>query len=283
MYKIVATDMDETFLDHDHQIPEANLEALRRMRELGVLLVPSSGRSYPSIMHNFEHVDPELFEGSYIISYNGGFINRFGDPEPLTTCGLGKERTELVYRRGRELGLCMHIAVADGRYFICDAPQSELDYLSSLNGIVYFKAADEPDLSFLDGLDIVKILYMSEDFEYLRGLGSDLAGFARDHEIDLTYSSGRYLEFMPAGVNKGTGLIKLAEILGIPIDQTIGVGDSANDLEMIQAAGLGLGVSNVSDDVRPHCDVVLDTSGEEGAFMEIVDRFLVGSDGPDRA
>ena len=44
MYRLVASDMDETFLDADHAIPEANLRALRRMRELGVLFVPSSGR-----------------------------------------------------------------------------------------------------------------------------------------------------------------------------------------------------------------------------------------------
>lgn len=274
MYRIVATDMDETFLDHDHQIPQGNLEAIKRMRELGVMFVPSSGRSYPSIMANFAHLDPELLEGSYIISYNGGFINRFGDPTPLTTCGLGKERTEKVYQVGRELGYCMHIAVADGRYFICDAPQSELDYLSSLSGIVYFKAADEPDLSFLDGLDIVKILFMSDDFEELQQRGASLADFARELEIDLTYSSGRYLEFMPAGINKGTGLRRLAELLGVPVEETIGVGDSANDREMIRDAGLGVGVANVTDDVRPYCDVVLDTAGPDGAFPEIVERFL---------
>ena len=46
MYRLVASDMDETFLAHDHSIPQANIEAIRRMRELGVLFVPASGRSY---------------------------------------------------------------------------------------------------------------------------------------------------------------------------------------------------------------------------------------------
>ena len=43
MYRLVASDMDETFLAHDHSIPQANIEAIRRMRELGVLFVPASG------------------------------------------------------------------------------------------------------------------------------------------------------------------------------------------------------------------------------------------------
>lgn len=44
MYRLVASDMDETFLDADHAIPASNLQALKRMRELDVLFVPSSGR-----------------------------------------------------------------------------------------------------------------------------------------------------------------------------------------------------------------------------------------------
>ena len=47
MYRLVASDMDETFLDSNHAIPEANIRALKRMKGLGgVLLVPSSGRWY---------------------------------------------------------------------------------------------------------------------------------------------------------------------------------------------------------------------------------------------
>ena len=46
MYRIVASDMDETFLGSDHGIPEANVRAVGRLREEGVLFVPASGRSY---------------------------------------------------------------------------------------------------------------------------------------------------------------------------------------------------------------------------------------------
>ena len=79
---------------------------------------------------------------------------------------------------------------------------------------------------------------------------------------------------MPAGVDKGTGLTRLADMLGIPMSEVIAVGDSANDLSMIKAAGLGVGVANVTDDVRPYCDAVLETAGTDGAFPELVERFL---------
>lgn len=274
MYRLVASDMDETFLDADHAIPEANLRALRRMRELGVLFVPSSGRWYSSIMDNFTGEARELLEGSYVLSYNGGFINRVGDPEPLTTCGLSRACAEELYARGRELGLAMHINVADGHVFVPDADDDERAYLASISGVTHVNSKDHPDLSFLEGRDIVKILYVNRDFDALQELGASLAPVAERLGVEVTFSSKRYLEFMPAGVNKGTGLARLAEMLEIPLSEVIAVGDSANDLSMIQAAGLGVGVANVTDDVRPSCDVVLNTTGMDGAFEELVERFL---------
>ena len=274
VYRLVASDMDETFLDSNHAIPPANLRALRRMRELGVLFVPSSGRWYSSIMDNFPGEARELLEGSYVLSYNGGFINRVGDPEPLTTCGLSRACAEELYARGRELGLAMHINVADGHVFVPDADDDERAYLASISGVTHVNSKDHPDLSFLEGRDIVKILYVNRDFDALQELGASLAPVAERLGVEVTFSSKRYLEFMPAGMNKGTGLARLAEMLEIPLSEVIAVGDSANDLSMIQAAGLGVGVANATDDVRPSCDVVLDTTGMDGAFEELVERFL---------
>lgn len=274
MYKLVATDMDETFLDHDHQIPEANIRAMQRMKELGVLFVPSSGRWYSSIMDNFAHLDPAMLEGSYVISYNGGFINRVGDPNPLTSCGIGRACAEELYALGRELGKCMHVNVADGHVFVCDAPEAERTYLEKISGVTHFSSAEHTDLSFLDSRDIVKLIFMDPDFEGLQQLGRELEPMAQRLGVEITFSSKRYLEFMPAGIDKGYGLKKLAEMLGIPMDQVIGVGDSANDLAMIKAAGLGVGVANVTDDVRPYCDIVLESTGDDGAFEELVEKYL---------
>ena len=274
MYKLVATDMDETFLDHDHQIPEANIRAMQRMKELGVLFVPSSGRWYSSIMDNFAHLDPALLEGSYVSSYNGGFINRVGDPNPLTSCGIGRACAEELYALGRELGKCMHVNVADGHVFVCDAPKAERTYLEKISGVTHFSSAEHTDLSFLDSRDIVKLIFMDPDFEGLQQLGRELEPMAQRLGVEITFSSKRYLEFMPAGIDKGYGLKKLAEMLGIPMDQVIGVGDSANDLAMIKAAGLGVGVANVTDDVRPYCDIVLESTGDDGAFEELVEKYL---------
>ena len=266
--------MDETFLDANHAIPEANLRALRRMKELGVLFVPSSGRWYSSIMDNFTGEARDLLEGSYVLSYNGGFINRVGDPMPLTTCGLSRACAEELYAMGREARLCMHINVADGHVFVPDADEDEREYLASISGVTHIaeRGPSGPLVPRRPGHR--ETPYVNRDFDALQKLGAQLAPMAERLGVEITFSSKRYLEFMPAGIDKGTGLTRLAEMLGIPMSQAIAVGDSSNDLAMIRAAGLGVGVANVTDDVRPYCDVVLESAGTDGAFTELVERFL---------
>lgn len=274
MYRIVASDMDETFLDGNHRIPAGNAEALRRLKEAGVLFVPSSGRPYASIMGNFRDIGPSLMEGSYVISYNGAFINRFGDPEPIVSAGMDLSLARELYLEGRELGLCVHVYTPSGLVYTCDEPESERRYLSALTRIRHFDSAAFDDLSFTGGEGVVKVIYMSDDFAGLKRLGAEIAPGLTERGCSVTYSSGRYLELMPAGIDKGAGLARLAGMLGVDMADTIGMGDSANDREMIEAAGLGVGVANATEDLRPFCDVVLDSASNDGALAEVFDRFI---------
>ena len=276
MYRLVASDMDETFLDGEHKIPSANLDALRHLRELGVLFVPSSGRPYQSIMENFRGIDQRLLEDSYVISYNGGFINRYGDPEPLISTTIDRDIIEPLYRYGVEHRVPMHIYTTSGKIFTQFLMPSERAYVSNLSGIIELDDTQRT-LDFAGDEPFVKILYAAEDLDEAKELGERVAPLLDRTRTDVTYSSNRYVEFVPAGIDKGTGLAHLAEMLGIDIAETIGMGDSANDLAMIRAAGLGVGVANVSDDTRPYCDLILASNAADGALPELIDRVIAPS------
>ena len=274
MCRLVASDMDETFLDSRHQIPAPNLQALARMRELGVLFVPSSGRPYQSIMDNFADVDQSLMEGTYVISYNGAFINRYGDPEPLLATSGDRASIERLYAWGVEHRQALHLYTTSGETYVQFLPPEEQEYLKGFPGCIELDDSVSSLDDFVGDDELMKIIFMDIDFERCHRIGEELAPTLDPDKVAITYSSNRYVEFVPTGVDKGTGLVHLAELLGIPVAETIGVGDAANDLEMIQAAGLGVGVANVSDDVRPHCGLVLETTGWDGAFPELVERVL---------
>lgn len=274
-YKLIASDMDETLLADDHSLPPANVEALKRLHELGVLFVPCSGRPYASIMQNFEGIDHHLLEQSYVIGYNGGSINRYGDSSPLQTCDISNATAEKLLEQGLHLGLCTHIYLQDGTILVLNAPAFEKDRVRGVRGVVFLRArAGDGLASFTHGSEIAKMIYMDSDFAALKHIGAGLQDKLRKLGIDISYSSQRYLELMPHGINKGTGVSSLAKMLGISMDEVICMGDSSNDLAMIEVAGLGVGVANVTDDVRPACDVVLEATGADGALAEVVERFF---------
>ena len=61
----------------------------------------------------------------------------------------------------------------------------------------------------------------------------------------------------------------------VDITDTIAVGDNINDLPMIKAAGLGIGVRNVNPLMRDECDVVLNSSNDEDPLTEVIERFIL--------
>ena len=90
----------------------------------------------------------------------------------------------------------------------------------------------------------------------------------------FTFSSGRYLEYLPEGVDKGHGLCALARILGVDVAETIAVGDSLNDLPMLEAAGLGVAVSNATDGIDGLAGYAARSSCDDGILAEVVEKFI---------
>ncbi|MFB6114587.1 MAG: phosphoserine phosphatase SerB [Halodesulfurarchaeum sp.] len=66
---------------------------------------------------------------------------------------------------------------------------------------------------------------------------------------------------------KDEALSDLADELGIPLDACVAVGDGANDLPMLDVAGLAIGF-DPKDSVRPACDVVVEDMAELENVLE---------------
>jgi hydroxymethylpyrimidine pyrophosphatase-like HAD family hydrolase len=91
---------------------------------------------------------------------------------------------------------------------------------------------------------------------------------------DLTYSSGRYAEFNPKGVNKGTATLKLGEYLGIKPDEIIAFGDNSNDLPMLRAVGMPVSVANGIDEVKDVAKYVTKADYNTGV-AEAINKFVL--------
>lgn len=271
MYQLVATDMDETFLDSDHRVPQANIDAILRMRELGVLVVPASGRAYGSIMGSLRDLPDACLEDSYVISYNGGCINRVGESEPLVSNRMPFEVVDRLFQHAVFLGdIGMHIYTLSGEVWGWNLTSSELAYLHGHMELAPFEGAS---IEFLRDVPLSKCLYVFEDLDLLHELALTMDPALTDG-LSTTFSSERYYEFNPTGVDKGSGLRALAERLGIDMADTIACGDSANDMAMLEAAGVGVAVSNATPDASAVADYQARSSCDDGVFAEVLERFI---------
>ncbi len=88
----------------------------------------------------------------------------------------------------------------------------------------------------------------------------------------MVLDTGFAIHLQPAGISKGLGLRRLAADIGIPVGEFLAVGDSENDLEMIEAAGIGVAVANARDEVKAASDYVTE-KGDGDGFAEAVMRY----------
>jgi hydroxymethylpyrimidine pyrophosphatase-like HAD family hydrolase len=182
--------------------------------------------------------------------------------------GITFEQASELYKRGLKYDVCMHVYTLDTVYTYNMNP-GEVAYLDNRQE---FTEIFTDNIDFLKDTEIVKCLYENTDHEYLRSIAAELTDITDD--MDVSYSSNRYLEFNKKGVNKGAGLLRLADLLGIDHKDTIAIGDNYNDLAMIKAAGLGVGVANTIESMKPECDVITERDCDHGAVAEVIEKYV---------
>lgn len=269
-YKIIACDMDETLLSSDASICRRNIEAIANAKAQGVKFVPCTGRGFRSVEGVLKTLN--LFDeaGQYVIGFNGASITEnkghrslFWDPIPF-------DLADRIYRKSASYGLCMHIYTRDTVY-ISDVTPDEEDFL---RGRMAYVPTTEKTLDFLRGKEeVCKLIIMNTDYSLLQEIHAEMKPLLDD--ITVSFSSNRYIEFMHKGVTKGVALLKLAAMLGVEPEETMAIGDNINDIEMLQAAGLSVGVRNLNPLIRQYCNVVTNATNNDGAVGEAIETFVL--------
>ena len=88
--------------------------------------------------------------------------------------------------------------------------------------------------------------------------------------VTTVYSNPYYLEIFMKEAGKGSAVIRLAEHLSIPIENTIAAGDEQNDISMIEAAGCGIAMANATDMVKQIADVVTTYDNNHDGLAEFI-------------
>ena len=85
-----------------------------------------------------------------------------------------------------------------------------------------------------------------------------------------------YLEMIHPKASKGKAVAYLAEQLGIDLSDTMGIGDSGNDLDLITTCGIGVAVGNAIDELKDLADYIAPTN-DDGGVAHAIERFILKS------
>ncbi len=269
MYRMICCDLDETLLGADKHVSERNIEAVKKAREKGVKFVVSTGRGFGSVHKTLNELGLSGQTGEYVISLNGGAILEIGSEKLLYMNSLPRDLAEALFEKGLGYDVSMQVYTKVDSYYY-NLKEDDRAYLA---GRVEIDEFFTPNLDFLKGQEIVKLLYADHNVPHLNAIEEEIRPMLGD--VDVTYSSNRYLEFNHKGVSKGKGLLWLAEYLGIPREETIAIGDNFNDESMMKAAGLGVCVRNGVEEMKQICGYVTEATNTENAVAEVIEKFIL--------
>jgi Cof subfamily protein (haloacid dehalogenase superfamily) len=270
MYKLVVCDLDETLISHDRTISQENIDAIKAASAAGVKFVPATGRGYNSVHDTLKVLGLDQKEGQYTISYNGGAITENCDEKLLYFQGITFEEAQALYRRGLQYEhICIHIYTPD-QVWVRNFYPEERAYLAERQPCTEIYG---DDIDFLKDKEIVKAIYMNEDYAYLKRIEGEIEDITG--KMDVSFSSNRYMEFNRQGVSKGSGLERLCRLLQIDLKDTIAIGDNFNDLSMIQKAGLGIGTANTIPAMKGMCDALTQNGCDHSAVAEVIHNYIL--------
>ncbi|MBU7568350.1 Cof-type HAD-IIB family hydrolase [Weissella sagaensis] len=273
-YKMLVSDLDETFLNDDGTIHEENVQTVKKAAAQGFKFVPNTGRSFESVQKMLKQLDLYDQVGQFVISFNGSAIVENKDNQIIATQDMPLTMAKQIFKAGLiNEAVDVHIYTID-KLFIYNVSDSDRQYLAT-RGVAYVELKT-PDLSFLNRQQpIMKVIFEHSDMQVRHQIYDAVIDSVGIDQVEATYSSDRYVEFNLKGVDKGTASLLLGEKLGIKRDEIMAIGDNNNDLKMIKAAGLGISVANGITAVKEMADIVTTRTNNEGAIAEVLNQFVL--------
>lgn len=262
--KLVAVDLDDTLLSKELELTSRVKEAVSAVQAAGVRFTVSTGRMYKSALTFARELDVDI----PLITYQGALVKSSLSGETLLYRPLPLVYAREIISRVQKLGYHLNGYLDDRLLIERHTPESRR--YAAISGVE--AEAVGSLLEFFDR-DPVKILAISEE-PLLDRLSAELTPVYRG-KVHIVKSKPHFLEFSHPLATKGEALAFLAGLYGINREEIMAVGDSYNDLEMLEYAGLGVVVANARDDVKKAADYVTSASYGDGV-VEALEKFVLG-------
>lgn len=161
----------------------------------------------------------------------------------------------------------------------------EFDFVTE-HGMKMFVEGEEHLIGNPYYADFEEFIIVKDGAELLRRFGNEnlpkvFIGGVLDDECreylekkHTIFQHPHYAEYAVEGCSKASGMFLAAEKCGVPKENCVAMGDSVNDLTMLEAAGISVAMGNSADEVKEICDIVTCDAKDGGvaeAMLKIIE------------
>ena len=267
MIKLIAFDLDGTLFDDHKRISPETKGILERVVQKGYEIVPATGRPYKGLCSEVE----KLQGVRYVLTTNGGGIYERKTGKYIFQDCMKLEKLLPLLSRLEELDVMADAFVQGDSYMTkskvplingIDGPEEIKDYIRTSRTVVEDQVAalrergddvEKLTINFaIDGtgrrIDYDKAWKVLEDFPEFHPVSGGMQN----------------IEVTAEGVSKASALLWLGEYLKIKPEEMIAFGDSGNDIDMLQTAGIGVAMGNAEEEAKAAADFVTLANTENG-------------------
>ena len=278
--RLIAMDMDGTLLADDGKgiLPE-DAQALRLAHEAGIHLALCSGRVPDDMSFYARDMDLPM----HILALNGTCILDKPMGQIVRSQYIPEYAARGIFRllQGKPVAYAMF-----GDHDLIVSPPSmsrqELEIIFGSNILregtrtVIHCGSEGAGECIRRGMNKMMI-FTENDPQPLQEIRSHMEKFFPSVEVSSSWVNN--LEVNPLGVNKGSALSALAQMLDIPMTQVMAIGDNDNDIPMLSAAGIGVAMGNATPAARAAADYLTLPNSQCGVSAAIR-ALALGSDSP---
>ena len=256
MIKLIVSDCDGTI------VPEATFdinkeyeEVIEKLIDKGMIFALASGRQY----HSMAKLMPRIYKKIYFLADNAASI--VYNDELLSSLYLDeeivKEMIEYV-RYHRKIRLVL--SRMDGYYIESNDTYLHHKVFNNLEGL----GEIVPDLyKYIKGTTKVSILAKADLYE----IAEDLISRWGD-KLHIAISGSEWIDITDSKATKGFGVKFLQNKFNITKEETLGLGNSYNDIELLKNSGIALVPEDSHDDIKTYATSIIKSVFDDGALNE---------------
>ncbi|MBO4919350.1 MAG: Cof-type HAD-IIB family hydrolase [Erysipelotrichaceae bacterium] len=257
-HKTPASDIRAVFLDFDgtvyshvsEEIPESTIDAVRKLKEKGIVVFLCSGRALPEMdAFDISELDPDgmiLTNGLMAVDRN---------KEIIYDLPCGGELKERLIRIFNEKKIPIYFSAKDQIfinftsdivYLVQGAVSSGIPPVKEYEGETFYMAS-----AFIDN---------EESYKEMMSL-IDIA--------EITYWHEGAVDIVPKGVSKPLGIDKILAKYSIPLEASLAIGDGENDADMLRHCAIGIAMGNSCKEAKEAADYVTSDIDADGVRLAL--------------